>query len=188
MLAATAAAKAEVDRMRRDDLGFFMRNNERDLANRLHPVYWTVMCDALGSLQRVSIRDDEQYREITISTPSARSYVARVKRHSTQDRVTSFDTSADREFWGGGIQTLDEMELVRGLAIGYRWDRDLRYVTEPVISYREGKANVVWAYEIDPAQERVLPLGYRDITPGLPRIDLLDAARGAETEGLAGSE
>lgn len=185
MLAATTAARAELANMRDADPRYFMRLNERDLANRLHPRYWTVLCDELEPLQTVSIRDQEPHREITFRTPSCRSYTARVKRHSTQDRVQSHGTVADREFWNGGVQTFDNMDVVTGLAIGYRWDRDLREVLDPVISYREGKSNVVWAFAIDSANEGALTMGYRDITPGLPKIDLLGAARAEDEEGLA---
>ncbi|QIK82976.1 hypothetical protein [Sanguibacter sp. HDW7] len=187
MIRATAAARADLEQLRSDPRRFMLRN-ERDLANSLHFAYWVAICDEMAGRPGVQIRDSEPYRELTVSTATGRSYVARIKRHSIHDRLTSYETAADRDFWGGGVQTLDGMELVKGLAIGYRWDRDLREIVEPVISYREGKRNVVWAYEIDPTQESTLPLGYRDITPGLPKVDLRDAALADEEEGLAGSE
>lgn len=184
LIAATRAARADLTALRIERPAFFMQMNERDLANRAHPQYWFALRQELEHLPEFSWRESGPYREMTFSTAGGRSYVSRVKRHSPSFRIRSATTKTDTVFWSGAQATFDGLETIP-LALGYVWDRELREVREPVVSYHEGKNRVVWAYSIDEGAEAgtVTPAVYTNITPGLPTYDLRDATREAHEDG-----
>lgn len=107
--------------------------------------------------------------------------MARVKRHNESDRIRSYSTPSDLVFWSGASVTFEGFERVP-LAVGYRWKRDTREIGSAVISYREGKNNVVWAYSIDGGGAGAEPFVYEPILPNLPTVDLLDASREAAND------
>ncbi|WP_147918842.1 hypothetical protein [Ruania zhangjianzhongii] len=67
--------------------------------------------------------------------------------------------------------TLEGMEEV-SLAAGYRWNALTGEVGAPVITYREGKENVVWAVEVEGRGQGTTAIHYTPIQPVLPDIDL----------------
>jgi hypothetical protein len=108
----------------------------------------------------------------------------RVKRHRDGDRISTFATPAAIEFWTQGHPYLDGGTAVT-LGAGYRWIRDTRDIGAPVISYRDGKDNPIWAVELqDPAAEGGGPISWTPFTdPSLPLIDLFDASQEREDPG-----
>jgi hypothetical protein len=126
----------------------------------------------LDGVDGISFRTEEPFRVAAVSTPLGRTFTVRVKRHSEADRISSYPTPSDLEFWGGAKVTLDGLDDVP-LAAGYRWDAVTGQIGAPVISYREGKDNVIWAVEVDAgASGETVPITYTPILPDLPQVDL----------------
>jgi hypothetical protein len=176
LLKATNATRGDFATFRQEHPDWVARMFERDLANLIHPRLWAHLEDELEGIDGVTMVAQEPTREIGISTAGGRGYVARVKRHNANDQIRSYPTMTDVIFWSGGQDTLDGFERT-SLAVGYRWDRDTREIGSPVISYREGKKNVVWAFAIDDGAAGAQPIEYKPILPSLPGVDLLDASR-----------
>ncbi len=122
-----------------------------------------------------SLRSSEPHREISAVTSTGRTYTLRIKRHDSDDLVSSYPTPSDVAFWAAGSAKFEGMEEV-SLAAGYRWDHELREIGSAVISYREGKTNPIWAVEVGAAATDVKPFSVRPILPTLPDVDLRDAS------------
>lgn len=60
----------------------------------------------------------------------------------------------------------------RDLAVGDRWNSGTGSVGEPVISYREGKGNVIWAVALEEGRAEGAPLRRTPLPPTLPWVDL----------------
>lgn len=149
---------------------------ERDLANLIHALLWCELESELEGSANVTLRASEPYREIGIHKPGGGAYVMRVKRHSTRDRISGYSTQSDLNFWGGTDVAFDGYERV-ALAVGYRWDRDTHEIGAPVISYRQGKKNVIWARAITGGTSAAIPIHYDPIEPTLPGLTLTEALR-----------
>lgn len=176
LVRATQASRADFAQFRRAFPGWMPGMFERDLANLIHPRIWAHLTAELDGVDGVTLIAQEPVREIGIQSVAGRGYVARVKRHSARDRIRSYPTRTDVVFWGGAQATFDGLDRVP-LAVGYRWDRELREIGAPVISYREGKENVIWAVALDAGESGgVQPLTYTPIQPNLPQLDLLAAS------------
>ena len=175
LLRATERARADYAAFRAAFPDWLPGMFERELADVIHPRIWAHLVAELEGVEGVTLVAREPVREIGIAAGSGHGYVARIKRHGDGDRISSYPTRTDIEFWAGGVMTFEGYERVN-LAFGYRWDRERREMGSPVISYREGKDNVVWAVLVD-AGTGALPLSYEPIEPDLPQIDLLDASR-----------
>lgn len=151
---------------------------ERTLANIIHERMWSHLVGALDDHPGVTVRDEEPHRELKLGR-----YRVRCKRHDETSHISTFPTPEALEFWSGrgqlAISGLEEISL----AVGYRWLRDQRDVGAPVISYREGVDNPVWAIELGEADDGPTPFTWTPITdPSLPEIDLYEASdiRGEE--------
>ncbi len=153
---------------------------QREVAGIVHARIWDYVTSDLDGVDGISLRTSEPYREVRISTPLGRTFRVRVKRHSESDRISSYPTPSDLEFWAGAEPTFEGLEDIP-LAAGYRWEAETGDVGAPVISYREGKHNVIWAVEVDGGvASGTTPIRYTPIpTPELPTIDL---ARGTREE------
>ncbi|BBY60608.1 hypothetical protein MSAR_37440 [Mycolicibacterium sarraceniae] len=92
----------------------------------------------------------------------------------TGDRISTYPTRTAIEFWQQNNDMLPGLEEVR-IAVGYRWDNELREIEAPVVSLRDGRDNVIWAIELsEPAEgEKV---SWKPIESTLPTIDLGDLA------------
>ncbi len=162
--------------------GWFPTMFQREVAGIVHARIWAYLTAELEDVDGIAFRTTEPFREVRIVTPLARTFKVRVKRHSEEDRISSYPTPSDLEFWGGVAATFEGLEEVP-LAAGYRWDAATGEVGVPVISYREGKDNVVWAVEVDAdAAGGAVPLRYTPILPELPQIDLAAGVRDEETD------
>jgi hypothetical protein len=158
-------------RWRKESPSEISRATSRGLANRISDSFVSHMVAALDGI------DDVVFREQGIS----RSFVVRekvvliCKRHNAKDKISSYPTRAALGVWGG-VATLEGMETI-SLAAGYRWDKELREIGVPVLSYRNGlRARPVWVADLSRDEggaaapvHIVSPTG-----PSLPTLDLSD--------------
>ncbi|WP_211374002.1 hypothetical protein [Cellulomonas fimi] len=182
LVRATDAARGDLRSLRRWRSDWLQGMFQREVAGIVHARIWAHLMAELDSVDGVTFRTEEPYREVRVVTPLGRTFKVRVKRHSEGDRISSYTTPSDVEFWGGAVLSFDGLEEVP-LAAGYRWEAATGDVGAPVISYREGKENVIWAVEVDAGQaDAAAPLRYTPIAPpGLPKIDLAASRRDAES-------
>lgn len=137
----------------------------RFVANLLHDRIWAHLNERVQGIPELRIVDEEPRRELHHGLH----YVMRVKRHSEDDRVATVDTPASRQFWLGQ-NTLDGLEQVN-LALGYRWIKDIREVGEPVLTYRNGKNNPIWAVELNKTEDQTAGFTWTSVEPDLPDLD-----------------
>ena len=153
---------------------------ERGLASIIHERLWAHLVAAVGDDPEILVRDAEPYRELRLGR-----YRVRCKRHDEWSRIATYLTPEAREFWSGGNGQLPLPGLGEiSLAVGYRWLREERNIGAPVISYREGVENPVWAVELGTAASGPTPFTWSPIIgPTLPQIDLYEGSDiGAEQE------
>jgi hypothetical protein len=177
LMRATDLARQDYAELRSKFPSWVPRFFERDAANVIHPRIWAHLEDELDGVDGITLVSREPHRQINLQTSVGRTYTMRVKRHSQRDRIRSYPTLSDVRFWSGGVrqQTIEGLECIN-LAIGYRWHKDRREIGAAVISYREGKDNVIWAYTIDEGMaDGGTPFTYTPILPDLPQIDLRDS-------------
>jgi hypothetical protein len=79
------------------------------------------------------------------------------------------------------LSALGGLELVT-LAAGYRWDPELREIKAPVISYRDGKDNPIWAVELAEPDDGASAITWTPIPggPSLPAVEYGDPADGED--------
>lgn len=157
---------------------------ERTSANVIHDLIWDDLARALSPESDYTLHDTYPLRYVS-HVCGNRLYKIRLKRHRG-DLVSSYPTETDKRFYAGRGETFDGFEVV-SLAAGYRWDSELGEVVCPVISYREGKTNVIWSVEPSGVAQEATPV----LRPGRaipPAIDLFDAAKEAEEEKAEGDE
>jgi hypothetical protein len=154
--------------------------SERGLSNIIHERIWAHLVAAIDGHQGIELRDEGVYREVQVGD----GFRLRIKRHRAGDRISTFATPAAIEFWTQGRPTLTGQSAIT-LGAGYRWITDTREIGAPVISYRDGKDNPIWAVELqDPATEGDGSITWTPITdPSLPLIDLFDASQEREDRG-----
>lgn len=159
---------------------------EREVAGIIHTRLWAHLGSELDGVENVTLHAAEPNREISIVTPLGRLYRLRAKRHSDRDRISSYPTASDQRFWGEPVAAFEEMDAIC-LAVGYRWDAEARAIGDAVVSYREGKNRVVWAYVVEQgaAGNAATPIVRSPIEPTLPMIDLLTATEDESEEGEA---
>lgn len=178
---ATDAARDDLRELRSLKPDWLQGMFQREVAGIVHARIWEHLRAELDGVGGITFRTEEPYREVRIVTPLGRTFKVRVKRHSEGDRISSYPTPSDLQFWGGAVVTFEGLEEVP-LAAGYRWQAATNDVGAPVISYREGKENVVWAVEVDAgAAGGVEPLRYTPILPSLPQVDLAASVRDEES-------
>ena len=176
---ATDAAREDLRDLRAWHPDWVAQMFQREVAGFVHSRIWAHLTLLLDGVDGFAFTTREPHREASISGPTGRTFVVRVKRHNEGDRISSYPTATDIEFWGGGQMPFEGWEAV-SLAAGYRWASDTGEVGPAVISYREGKNNVIWAVEIDGgAADGSVPLTYTPILPDLPQIDLAAGIRNA---------
>lgn len=181
LVRATGRARGDFETLRQEHPDWVAPMFERTVANIIHERLWQAMRQALDGVADFTFKEAEPVREIVYKVAgTGRTYVLRLKRHDERDRISSYPTRTDIQFWAGVVQTFDDFEIVN-LAAGYRWDRETREIGVPVISYREGKSNVVWSYTLEPAAGVGTPIVWNPIVgPSLPNVDLLRASEGQD--------
>jgi len=152
---------------RRDTPSEIARATARTVANRISDAFVAHMVAALDGV------DDVEYREGSLS----RKFVVRdrvvliCKRHGVEDKISSYPTHTALEVWGGAA-TLDGLDVIN-LAAGYRWDRELREMGAPVLSYRKGlRARPSWVVDLSRGNSAAEPV--RIVPPAGPTLPALE--------------
>ncbi|CAM3934443.1 hypothetical protein MYSE111917_01160 [Mycobacterium senriense] len=176
LVAAVRGARNDLNDMRGWRPGWFPTMHARCLSNLIHDRMWAHLVTLIDSDADANIIEVGPTREIALGIHLR----LRIKRHLAGDRISTYPTRTAIEFWRQNTDTLPGLEEVR-IAVGYRWDRELREIEAPVVSLRDGKDNVIWAIELsEPAEgEKV---SWKPIEPTLPTIDLGDLASDAEDD------
>lgn len=141
----------------------------RTVANVLHDLLWYSLAQDLHGVEGITLVDGHPLRMI-VRRCGDREYRIRMKRHRERDMISSYPTKTDLKFYEGKDQTFEGFEVVN-LAAGYRWDQIFGEIVCPVLSYREGKANVVWT--VEPSGETGVT-ALTPVNPVPPQIDLID--------------
>jgi hypothetical protein len=94
---------------------------QREVAGIVHARIWTHLTAELDGIGGIALRTEEPYREVRVVTPLGRTFKVRVKRHSEEDKISSYPTPSDVHFWGGALVTFEGLEEIP-LAAGYRWE------------------------------------------------------------------
>lgn len=159
-------------------------HSERGLANWIHDRLWPHLVAELDGLPSVAFSDKGVLREFRVE----RRFLFRAKRHAAGDKISSYPTPAALAFWSqSGASLLPEFGEVR-LAVGYRWNPDVREIDEAVISLRNSMDKPVWVITVD-VQADTGAVELRPVTgdePALPVVELLepedDQATGTDDE------
>lgn len=190
LVAAVGGAREDLDAMRNWRPAWFPPMSDRCLANLIHDRLWAHMLDSEAEQPAVTMHESGATREIVASQ-----FRLRLKRHHPDDRVSNYPTQTALEFWlqenNGVLPGLEQTTL----AAGYRWDKDTKTIGAPVISYRDGQENVIWAMELlgGSAVEAVSPAGGGGPTPitwtavAGPELPVIDVSGGAN-EMATGTE
>lgn len=157
--------------------GWFPSFTDRFTANFLHERIWDRLVRDTAEMEDIHVSDQEPVRELR----SGSTYLIRVKRHRTGDRIAAYPTKSARQFWTNEL-TLEGLESVN-LALGYYWDDELREVGDPVVSFRDGKDKPIWACRLHRESSTATDFTWEPISsPALPDIDLSSIAPETEEE------
>jgi hypothetical protein len=181
LVGAVRGARTDIDDMRTWRQSWFPTMHSRCLSNIIHDRVWARLIALIESDAATKVIEKGATREIAIGIHLR----LRIKRHHAGDRISTYPTRTAIEFWRQSNDMLPGLEEVR-VAVGYRWDPDVRQVGAPLISLRDGKDNVIWAVELsEPAEgEKV---SWTPIEPTLPTIDLGELGAEANDEGDTGT-
>lgn len=111
------------------------------------------------------------FKSNTFEFSLASKYVGRVKRHSPDDKISSYPTEGAEDFWSGPV-ALEGMEMYP-ITIGYYWDADTMTIGDPVITLRQSIDKAVWSYKLT-AQEgfgRTRSIVLESL-PAMPELDI----------------
>jgi hypothetical protein len=147
--------------------GWFPSFTGRFTANFLHERIWDRLIRCVHGMEGIHIVDREPVREVRSGTR----YLIRIKRHHPGDRISAYPTEGSSAFWSNSLLTLDGLESF-GLALGYFWDDDLRAVGDPILSFRDGKDNPIWAIRLRRDAGNATGFSWSPVEPDLPELDL----------------
>lgn len=164
-------ARRDVFEMREWRPGWFPTMHSRCLSNLIHDRIWAHLVAAVEADASAVVREDGPTREIQVGT----NFLLRIKRHRGGNRISTYPTQTALAFYvQADQQAIDGLELIT-LAAGYRWDKELREIKAPVISYRDGKDNPLWAVELEEPQAGSTTIRWTPVDgPDLPSIDFGD--------------
>lgn len=161
---------------------------QRFKANFLHERIWGRLLPFVERSSKFGVRDREPFRTLNVGTEL---YI-RIKRHSEDDQISTYRTVEALDFYGVSVQEpLDGMRTM-GLALGYRWDREVDKILAPVISLQDLKSSkIIWSGELSPTKtaegDEDYKVSFREISepqrPGINISNQLQLDLGAETEG-----
>lgn len=176
-----ALAAKDLTAYRSDRPSWVAEHSERGLANWIHDRLWAHLTAQLDGHDGVTVGDGEPTREIIVGL----TYRLRVKRHHEDGRVSTYATHTALEFFAQGVQdAFPGMEEVR-LTAGYEWDPDSREIGEAVLSFRDGKDDVIWQIPLPDVGTGLAgtsaPL--RPTTPEPPLPNIAVPAASEETSG-----
>ena len=164
-------AATDYTRWRKESPSEIARATSRGLANRISDSFVAHMVAVLDGVDDVAFRERGNSRYFVVREK----IVLICKRHDGKDKISSYPTRSALDVWGGA-PTLEGMGTIN-LAAGYRWDKDVREIGVPVLSYRKGlRANPIWVADLSrgeggaSAPVRIVP----PAGPNLPTLDLSD--------------
>lgn len=153
---------------RRESPAEIARATPRGLANRISDSFVAHMVAALDGVEGVAFRERGLARKFVVREK----VVLICKRHDAKDKISSYATRTALEVWGG-MATLEGMETIN-LAAGYRWDKELREIGVPVLSYRKGlRARPTWVVDLSRG-EGGAAAPVRIVSPTGPTLPVLD--------------
>jgi hypothetical protein len=157
---------------------FFRGMQVRALKNMHHDRICNHLFEALDGCDWAVVIDNGVRRDISLHGR----YLVRIKAHDVGDRISSYPTGAALRFWNEGQQpSLPGLEQVT-LAAGYRFDRELKEIGEPVISFRLSRHEAAWAVELHDGGGTAQPISWTPIEPTMPTIDLAEGLVEPEAE------
>lgn len=162
---------ADLSGWRRETPAEISRATPRGLANRISDSFVAHMLSALDGVDGVDFRERGISRQFVVREK----VVLICKRHDAKDKISSYPTRSALDIWGGAI-TLDGLGTIN-LAAGYRWDKDLREIGVPVLSYRKAlRARPSWVVDLSrDADDVAAPVRIVQPTgPSFPVLDLPD--------------
>jgi hypothetical protein len=181
LVAAVRGTRVDINELREFKPGWFPSMHARCLSNIIHDRIWARLVAAIESDPDTKIIERGATREIAIGLHVR----LRVKRHHVGDKISTYPTRTAIEFWKQSTQyAFPGLEEVR-IAVGYRWDPEMREIEAPLLSLRDGKDNVIWAVELDEPAEGV-KVTYKPIEPTMPSIEFGDLDDDADETGAAG--
>lgn len=157
--------------------------SSRFIANFTHERIWARLIRQVDGAPSVEICDREPVREIRIGT----TYVARVKRHHRDDRISAYPTPGSLAYWSNSSRAiaLEGLEQL-SLAVGYYWDVETREIGDSVLSLREEQDKPLWGVVLERSVSAPSSITWHSVDPGLPEFDLSQiAADEDKEEGLA---
>jgi hypothetical protein len=171
------AARQDIRDMRAWRPSWFPTMHSRCLSNLIHDRIWAHLVHAVQDDDSTVLVEHGPTREVQVGV----NLRLRIKRHRFADQISTYPTPTALAFYLQYALALPGLELVT-LAAGYRWHTDLREIGAPVISYREGKDNPIWAVELAEPKTGAEPITWTPITsPELPTIEYDDAAEDDST-------
>lgn len=175
---AVAAARTDINEMRAWRPGWFPTMHSRCLSNLIHDRIWAHLVEAVEADKSAVVHESGPTREVQVGMH----FLIRIKRHRRGNAISTYPTETALAFWTqGSTQALDGLELTT-LAAGYRWDPDLRAIQAPVLSYRDGRDNPIWAVELDEPHDGTASITWTPLPgPQLPTIDFGDLNESDET-------
>lgn len=175
---AVSAARVDIDEMRAWRPGWFPMMHSRCLSNLIHDRVWAHLVTAVEGDEGTTIIESGATREVQVGV----NFLLRIKRHRTGDLISSYPTTGALAFYLQGASAFPGLELIT-LAGGYRWDDEERVIKAPVISYRDGKDNPIWAVELSEPQEGVATISWTPVPgPDLPSIQFEGELAGEEDQ------
>ena len=118
------------------------RHSQRGLLNWIHDQFFAhARVQFRAQVEGVSILDREPTRDIFIG----HTFRVRLKKHASNDMVSSYPTDA---FLAFAVQDPPQLLQQVRLIGGYRWDAETNSIGTAVLSARDGRSKVLWAIEL----------------------------------------
>ena len=167
---AVSATREDLERYTREFPDFVANHSQRCLANWIHDRLWHQLVARLDDQPHVRIVDKEPTREIIVDGTSHGQYRIRVKRHrGRKGAVATYPTRAAISFMHQLQLGIFDDRPIYHLIVGYEWDHHSHVIARPVLSLRDGIANVIWLEALDDEQaEAVAPLHQPVHAPSRP--------------------
>lgn len=147
---AVILTRQDLERYQQALPGFVPQHSQRGLANWISDRLWHHVMTLSDGIPDIFIFDKGATREMVVGF----NYRLRIKRHDKKARVEAIPTQTALEFFSQPpVQLqLEGLEQVN-LTAGYIWLKDSHEIGPAVLSFRDGKDNVIWCEELpDTAQ------------------------------------
>ncbi|MCI6584235.1 MAG: hypothetical protein SPK50_04240 [Mobiluncus porci] len=145
--------------------------SSRFIANFLHERIWARLKENASNLDSFEFVDKEPIREVHLGTE----LIMRIKRHDSNDRISSYPTRGAQEFWNIDFFTIPGLESF-SLALGYHWDKDLREPQDALLTLYRKLNEPIWSVKLSRDSANIETITWEPITnPSLPEIDLAEA-------------